>query len=187
MNKIIISIILILIVFPVYSQCPGECGDAMGDGDIDITDANAIAQYYTFFDPQPFCPENADCDIDDEITILDALLVAQYYVGLIPKLPCQPPVKYEQQAGVNIAWDHNEETVYGYNVYKAVYDENEEPIWLLHAQSGDTTEYIYLDPGLYIFGVQGYWHEPESGTTSLHTSLDENAEPPQGWYVKITE
>ena len=57
-------------------------GDANFNGNVDIIDALAVAQYYVGLNPSGFHPEFADPNCDDVIDILDALLIAQYYVGL---------------------------------------------------------------------------------------------------------
>jgi endoglucanase len=66
----------------------GDNGDANGDGNISITDALIVAQYYVGLDPANFIAGNADVNCDGNITITDALLIAQYYVNLIDSLDC---------------------------------------------------------------------------------------------------
>ena len=67
-------------------------GDVNEDGNINITDALLISQYYVGLDPQAYTAplEAGDANADGNVVIVDAMLVAQYYVGLITELPWPP-------------------------------------------------------------------------------------------------
>lgn len=64
------------------------CGDVNSSGNVDITDALLIAQYYVGGNQSNFAQGAADVNDDGIINIQDALLVAQYYVGIIDTLSC---------------------------------------------------------------------------------------------------
>jgi hypothetical protein len=89
-------------------------------------------------------------------------------------------------AEFTIAWDPPDETETpaGYRVYYSPY---KEVLWttLADIDDGETTEYTItreaLPYGEYIFAVTSL-SEDES-ESEKHTSLDDTAEPPSGWYV----
>lgn len=64
------------------------CGDVNSSGNVDISDALLISQYYVNGNLPNFNQSAADVDGNGSINILDALLVAQYYVGIIDTLSC---------------------------------------------------------------------------------------------------
>jgi hypothetical protein len=63
-------------------------GDVNASGDITITDALMVAQYYVGLEPAVFVSSAADVDCSGDIAILDALFIAQYYVNLLSEFPC---------------------------------------------------------------------------------------------------
>lgn len=56
-------------------------GDANGDGEVSISDANAIVNHFLGGNPQPFNEKSADFDGDGEVTISDANGVVNKYLG----------------------------------------------------------------------------------------------------------
>lgn len=54
-------------------------GDANGDGVINILDIIAIVQYFTGFEPEDFCHDNADANQDGVINVLDVIVTVQLF------------------------------------------------------------------------------------------------------------
>ena len=95
-REYIFILILLVLAFPIFTQV--LIGDVNEDGNINITDALLVAQYYVGLNPQAFTAsmEAGDTNASGTVEILDALLIARYYVGLISELPWppKPPTSY---------------------------------------------------------------------------------------------
>jgi len=87
-----VAFLLLLATFALPARTPaqscGVCGDANGDGLMDVVDALYIAQETVGLRPDLPCPRKADVDRSGGRDIVDALFVAQFTVGLRASLAC---------------------------------------------------------------------------------------------------
>jgi len=67
------------------------CGDADGNGSVDIGDALLIAEYDVGLKSSSQLPGFKGCDVtkDGVVDLCDALMIAEYDVGLVQKLECK--------------------------------------------------------------------------------------------------
>jgi len=67
------------------------CGDADGNGSVDIGDALLIAEYDVGLKSSSQLPGFNACDVnkDGVVDLCDALMIAEYDVGLVQKLECK--------------------------------------------------------------------------------------------------
>ena len=65
------------------------CGDADGNGVVNIVDALAVSRYVVGLPPPPTVnTQAADVNGDGRVSIIDALLIARYSVGLVITQGC---------------------------------------------------------------------------------------------------
>ena len=69
----------------------GPCGDASGDGVVNVVDSLYVSQYTVGLRPALPNPQHADVSQNGVVDVVDSLFISQYVVGLRPSLACPLP------------------------------------------------------------------------------------------------